>query len=477
MAIDRATEAETLVGSPLPRIAPPQPVRHGEKHLTEFAKGLGISFYPWQRTLARYLTAVGPDGGWLYGEVAGIVGRQNGKTEMLVPLIVSRMVDPEQPARIMHTAQNAKIPREVHERVADLLLAKYPRLLPSKRAISYAYGDERIKLTNGGKYRIVPPTKSGARGPSVDLLIVDELREMEDFEFMAASEPTTSASANPQIVYLSNAGSDASVVLNALRKRRDLDPRLAYLEWSADPETPAEDRNGWLQANPSIGHNAGKLRYLEEKLLKHQTDETMHIFETEYLCRWVVADEDLLVPEMVWQRQDFSALGPSQRKAVMAVKVAMGGARASAVVAWLEADGRVAVDVVADVSPFDARKWGPAFAKKALEYRANVIGFDPYTDGDLLRYLKTPTRGVIAKDWGLATDKFAVLADLGQLHVMDDTGALGEDLKRTTKRKSPTHGTYVAVRAGTEPNTAAEAAIRAVWLASDPNALGRAEIH
>ena len=43
------------------------------------------------------------------------------------------------------------------------------------------------------------------------------------------------ASADPQLVYLSNAGTDESVVLNHVRDRAADDPRLAYLEWSAAP--------------------------------------------------------------------------------------------------------------------------------------------------------------------------------------------------------------------------------------------------
>ena len=52
------------------------------------------------------------------------------------------------------------------------------------------------------------------------------------------------------MIYLSNAGDETSVVLNAIRKRAGQDLALAYLEWSAPPEALLTDREAWRQANP-----------------------------------------------------------------------------------------------------------------------------------------------------------------------------------------------------------------------------------
>jgi phage terminase large subunit-like protein len=122
------------------------------------------------------LTAKGDGDRWLYREVAVIVARQNGKTTLLIPLIAQRLLAGQS---IMHAAQNARLPREVHEEVVDLLREHYPKELAAKRSVSYAVGHEVIKLRSGGQYRIVAPTRSGARGTPTDLVIVDELREME----------------------------------------------------------------------------------------------------------------------------------------------------------------------------------------------------------------------------------------------------------------------------------------------------------
>jgi len=214
-----------------PRVGPPLPARSAAPRFVTQATEIGIDLFPWQKTAARYLYALGHGTKFLYPEVAIVVGRQNGKTELLVPLIVDRL---RQGRRIMHTAQDRELPREVHGRVADVMIEKYRDELRSKPR--FANGQEEIRMKNGGRYRLVAPSRSGARGPSNDDVILDEVREQDDHDFMAAAEPTLAASSNPQFIFLSNAGDDSSVVLNGLRARAGLDPSLAYLEWSADPD-------------------------------------------------------------------------------------------------------------------------------------------------------------------------------------------------------------------------------------------------
>jgi phage terminase large subunit-like protein len=135
---------------------------------------------------------------------------------------------------------------------------KYPDLFPMRNGRPtkprYANGQEEVRLTNGGIYSIVAPTRGGARGPSRDLVIIDELREMDTWDFIAAAKPTMTASPDPQMLYLSNAGEEHSIVLNAIRDRAASDPALAYLEWSAAPERTPDDREGWAEANPAMGH-------------------------------------------------------------------------------------------------------------------------------------------------------------------------------------------------------------------------------
>jgi hypothetical protein len=320
-----------------PRVAPPLPRRHQAADLSKLAQTLGIDLFPWQKTAARYLTSD-------YREVCVIVARQNGKTTLLVPLIVQRLLAGK---RIMHTAQNRDLPREVFGIVADIFLNLFPHLLRHKPRL--ANGQERIELKNGGIYRIVAPTRGGARGPSNDLVIIDELREMDTLDFIAAAKPTLIASPNPQIVYLSNAGTDDSIVLNALRQRQD-DPGLAYLEWSAAPGREDDDREGWREANPAIGHQPGLLANLEAEYRANQLGGTMAVFETEHLCRWARDLRKTAFRLPVWEGNRLpNPLLEVDAPYALGIGIAPGWERATIAVAARRPDDRIGVEVYRDL--------------------------------------------------------------------------------------------------------------------------------
>lgn len=449
-----------VVGNPKPRISPPTPARTAIASFEKTATELGIELMPWQREAARFITALGERDKWLFPEVALIVARQNGKTRELVPLIVNRLLGRQ---RIMHTAQNRELPREVFGEVADIMWAQHRSLL--RRRPRFANGQEEIRTTEGGVYRIVAPTRGGARGPSNDLVIVDELREMNDYDFIKAAKPTLTASPRPQILYLSNAGTDDSVVLNDLRKRADQDPRLAYLEWSAAPERKDDDRAGWVEANPAIGHLPEMLEYLEGEHESNRLAGTMEIFETEHLCRWVVTLLPAIVEPALWA--DGKATLERARRPVLGISLDAGGTRASAVAAWQQSDGNFAVSLVADVTgdPIDLGLLGPELKAAAIGLGVSRVVYDPY-DEQLARYFgkAQPMNG---RDFANACGVFVRAIERKRIR-WSAAEMIGDDLAYTTKRHIGV-GAWMAVKAREDrPITAALAAIRAVGSVAGP---------
>lgn len=467
-----ARPRERLKGIAEPRIAPPEPLRHLERQFVATAKEIGIRLYPWQRVAARYLTALRADGRWLYPEVAIIVARQNGKTELLKPLIYSGLMRGE---RIMHSAQNRELPREVFGQVADIFDEQeslFALRNGRPRRPRYANGQEEIRLAAGGLYRIVAPTRSGARGPSNDRLIVDELREMWDHEFMDAAKPTLTASDNRQTVYLSNAGTEESAVLRGLQERAGEDPNLAYLEWSADQALADDDLEGWRQANPSMGHRAGVREYLEDEHLAARLAGTMPSFETEHLCRGVVSMTASLVTEAAWLGGRTNELADPVRPA-MGIAVHPGGTRVSAVIAWRQADGSYALHPVLEMQSeqaIDLDAVGLQLRRDAQRRRVRSFAFSGISDVALSRYLPR-AKAVDGRLFANASDTFANLVGSGQVRwVQGDT--IGDDLKHVIRRPSA-DGSAVATSNGERPVTAALAAIRALWLASAPREVPR----
>jgi hypothetical protein len=459
-----ARNRKPQVGSATPRIAPPLPARSRVDDMLEVARKIELNLYPWQVIDCRYLQASGPKT-WLWHEVATIVARQNGKTTNLELLALTRMV--KYGHRVAHSAQNLKLPRESHEVLAGLVSTYYPKLLP-KRGIRYAQGQESIHLTNGGYYHITSATKSGARGPSNDLVLIDETREFDDWAFISAIKPTIIARAEGQIAYFSNAGTPDSIVLNSLRARADNDHSLAYLEWSAAPELAPDDLKGWLRANPSIGHNPPLLENLEREYQANLLGNSMELWETEYLCRWShQTGRTPLLETGEWERQDFG-LTDAPRRATMGIKVDPSGERASAVMAWPHADG-VALEVVADVTgnPIDTARLGPDLAALGVKLKARRVAFDPTTDADLIRYFRI-IEPLASRAYAAATGTFVENALAKKFAVRDPAGILARDLNNTV-RVTNSNGTYLAVKSSPETtNTAVEAAIRAAWFASAP---------
>jgi hypothetical protein len=456
MAMPAETSRKVVQGRTKPRLSPPLPARSDVKKLAATADDLKRPLFPWQQLVGRYLYALGAQDQWLYQEVAAIVARQQGKTELLIPHIVTRL---GMGRRMLHAAQNRDLVRLTFARAASIIEGKYP-----KAKVRRGAGQETIELPNGALYRITSATSGGPRGMSVDDLIVDEVREIDE-DFVQAAEPTTSASANPQTLWLSNAGSDASAVLNSIRARCQEDPALAYLEWSAAPERAADDMAGWLEANPAIGHIPGTLASLERAYRSHKLAGTMASFETERLCRWVSTMRERLIDEYSWVRCKGEVGRPS--RPILGVSMDPKGRRASVALAWRQGEAvalRLLLNVTGD--PVNTDELGREVKRLAQVHAAKQVGFDPLTDKELAKYVKTG-KPVSGGEFANASAQFANIVAAQKL-VWSDCDPVTDDLTWTASKPNG-EGSYHAVRAlDDRPITASLAAIRAVWLASGP---------
>jgi hypothetical protein len=465
---------QSVKGVTAPRIAPPEPIRTLVSEYEASAKDLGLKLVPWQKVAGRYITALrdrptgrprkdaGPDL-WKYREVCVVVARQNGKTTLLLPRILMGLRRGEQ---ILHTAQNREIPRKTFLDIVGLI-ARHPDLPYSIRK---GNGQEEVRTPEGGRYKLIAPN-ANVRGETADLVLIDEVRQQRDQELMDAMLPTITAKRNGQIIYLSNAGDDDSVVLNDLRKRgTEGQAGLAYLEWSAPPDCDIDDLDGWAQANPALGHTGLVLENLE--YFRSSYPESS--FETEHLCRWVTSMLPRIVSEPAWEACRRPADEPV--RPVMAINMDASGTHASAVLAWAHPEG-VSMRVIADVTgePVDLERLGPDLAEVAKRMRVTEVLFDPWTDADLARYFRR-TRAINGMTYANASERFARLVDSGRLR-WHDAAVVGEQLA-WTGRKDQGRGAWMAVRARPEhPVTAVVAAIRACWVASEPQQAPRRMVY
>lgn len=331
----------------------------------------GMTLMPWQKLLyCRVLEKQADGTGFRFQTVVVMISRQNGKTKWLRGLGLWRLYlsetgssSPTCPGAklAIWAAQNLSYSenslREVAEEIKESRLLG--RELVHHRVVN---GGHKVILTNGRTFRAVVATRRGGRGLSVDLAIIDELREFTTFEGWDALTPTTIARPYSQIVCATNAGDSRSEVLISLRDgclRRITtgdteDSRVGLFEWSIAPEDDPRDQTTWHKANPSLGLlNQFSIDTLQGRL-EAMERSNMAGFLTEYLCLAVQALEAGIIPMEHWD----ATVDPESRRATeaplyAAVDINYDRSRAYIAVAARREDGNLHTEVIAAAAGTD----------------------------------------------------------------------------------------------------------------------------
>ena len=200
-----ALAAPPRKGSTEPRLFTP-PLREltpdtswGFECIDFLEKVLGWELLPWQKWL--YVHALEksagaedlpPDrahtAGYRYSTIVTLVSRQNGKTEWLKGLGLWRLyVDGAK--QVLISAQNLEFAENTLTQAVDAV--KNNQLLNSEfEKFSQTNGKFRLVLSGGREWRAAVSTRRGGRSLSVDLALLDELREHQHWEAWNAIVPT-----------------------------------------------------------------------------------------------------------------------------------------------------------------------------------------------------------------------------------------------------------------------------------------------
>lgn len=255
----------------------------------------GLVLDPWQRLWLDVAMGERADDSWAASEVGAIVSRQNGKngTVEARELYGLTVLDEE----IIHTAHLFKTTRESFNRLLALVEADPDiRDLLTYRVASPASGYE-MRFRHGGRISFIARSRTSGRGLTGDLLVFDEAQDLSD-EMQEALLPTISARPGSQAWYFGSAPLSSSEVMHRIRRRgrAGTDDRLAYLEWSADPEANLDDRDAWAQANPALG-----VRILEEHIESERAQMSPEGFARERLSISPdVVDGESVIPAEDW---------------------------------------------------------------------------------------------------------------------------------------------------------------------------------
>lgn len=347
-------ERPDLLGSETPRIWT-KPLRKLTPKTSagfaciEFAElVLGITLLPWQRWCLIHALELLPDGTYRFRTVVVLVARQNGKSTLLQVLSLWRMFVDGAPL-VIGTAQNLDVAEEQWEAAVEMA-EEVPDLAAEIAQVSRVNGKKFLKLVGRQRYKVAAASRRGGRGLSGDLVLMDELREHQTWLAWGAVTKTTMARRLAQVWCTSNAGDAASVVLGYLRllahialgnpdgldeklaeaggdpdsdEEEDVDS-LGIFEWSAPPGCDRWDREGWAQANPSLGFTI-----TERAIASAARTDPEDVFRTEVLCQWVdVPDVEQVISLLAWARcKDTEAEGTD--RIAYAIDSAPGGTSAS----------------------------------------------------------------------------------------------------------------------------------------------------
>ena len=298
--------------------------------VVEFAEtDLHLALLPWQKWLFVHAleTVDQPDGSWRFRfrTVLVLVARQNGKSlmGMVLALYFLYCLDA---ALVLGTAQDLDQATEVWEGAVELAQDN-ELLLAAIEQVYRGNGNKTLRLTNRRRYKVAAATRKGTRGKTSNLVLMDEIREHQNFNAWSAASKTIKAVANGLVWCMTNAGDALSVVLRHLRiqahraigdpdgivaalgesqveptaeEREAMEAALssiAIFEWSAEPGCSIWDRSAWAQANPSMNYG-----FLDESTIAGEcASDPEEEFRVEDLCQWTTATVTPPFPIGAWE--------------------------------------------------------------------------------------------------------------------------------------------------------------------------------
>ena len=367
------TRSTTYLTNCAPRIATPRtnrPTRGGE--VARIAEMLGTPFMPWQRQVVDTALELDDAGRLAYREVVLGVPRQQGKSTLLVAVMIWRALAWGKRQRIAYTAQTGSAAR------TKLLDDFAPAMVDSPLGgfVDRVYrlaADPSVIFSNGSRIVALPTTATAGHGQTLSGGgFIDEAFADVDDRREQAMLPAMATIPEAQLWVVSTAGTDESAYL--LRKvqtgRESVAAgetgRTAYFEWSADEDDDPDDPATWAACIPALG------RTVAPEVVAHAR-QTMPDgdFRRAWLNQWTRNDERV-IPATVWDAVQ-ADVAPEGR-VVFAVDITLDRSGASIVAAdeegrielidnrpgvdWLE--GRVAELVDRHKAPVALDAYGPA---------------------------------------------------------------------------------------------------------------------
>lgn len=353
--------------------------------ISQLADSIGMPLLPWQEFVINDMCTVDEQDMFVRKTSLILCSRQQGKTHLARMVMLGHMFLFDSP-NVLIMSSNRSMALDTFRQVA-YAIENNDGMRKQVKQIRYANGTESIELKNGHRLDVVAATRDGSRGRTASLLYIDEIREISEEAFRAAT-PTTRAKPNAQTLLTSNAGDSFSTVLNDLRERAMSFPpkTFGFYEYSAPQFAKITDRDAWAMANPALGYTV-----TEESLEEAVATQPIETTKTELLCQWISSTQSPW-PHMAVEDAANKDLKMSPGPlTIFAFDVSPSRRDGSLCMGQVLDDGRIGVAVLeifhSDVS-IDELFVANAIAKWAKIYYPRMVCYDKYTTASIAKRLE-----------------------------------------------------------------------------------------
>jgi phage terminase large subunit-like protein len=356
------------------------------KEIAQLAESIGMPLLPWQEFVINDMCSVDEENRFIRKTNLLLVARQQGKTHLARMMMLGHMYLFDSP-NVLMMSSNRSMALDTFRQVA-YVIENNDYMRKQVKQIRYANGTESIELKNGHRLDVVAATRDGSRGRSASLLFVDEIREISEEGFRAAT-PTTRAKPNAQTLLTSNAGDSFSTVLNDLRSRALSYPpkTFGFYEYSAPQFARIDDRDAWAMSNPALGYTV-----TEEALEEAVATQPIETTKTELLCQWISSTQSPWPHNAVEEAADIDLKLVPGPLTIFAFDVSPNRRDGSLCMGQTLPDGRIGVAVLeifhSDVS-IDELYMANRIAKWAKDFYPRMVCYDKYTTASIAKRLES----------------------------------------------------------------------------------------
>ena len=307
-----------------------------EPKLTAISIALGKMPQPWQRYVwdvgTQYKLNSRGEKLYKYSDVLVTVPRQSGKTTLLRPIRILRMLE-NPSAHLFATAQTAK---HSSLRMLDMIDAVEQSSLSSYFKPRRGKGDAGLELlANGAKLSQFTPNEEAIHGETSIHVDMDEIwyfsKAQGDAILGGVRPSAVTLGPRAQRWYTSTMGTLASEFMNDLveKGRAGTKPSMCYIEFSLPVGEDYRDPAAWWKFHPALGNT------ITEQALKDELDSMSEgEFMRAYMNR-LTDVQDTFIPLQMWDDlADTEIIAPALDDITVAFEVAPQNACAAVVASW-----------------------------------------------------------------------------------------------------------------------------------------------